>query len=377
MASALVMILWRFLSVVLGVVDQVVGVLLPRAAGKFWADGFGDVERMYRVAAMERKVGLEGAQDIAQVRFGGTTRTKEGHSVRMMSFTSPIAKELPKETREVHVQVVEPKEPRTRPVVVIHLQATGDEGFSQRRTRVAIPLAESGITSMLLQIPFYGARRAKDQRKHFTRTVENFMMCAHGSYTEAAKLAHWVKAEYQPNASIVFTGFSFGGCMATYAASMLVGEPCAVVSCCGPSSPHVVLTGVLRGGNDWRKLTEESGGDQEKAELRVVRVFDEIADMAGQIEDAKKREQSKNGAAYKHHVCVSIAARDDSFVSMSSMKRMHEVQRAMDPSAELSVVAGGHGSTFLRSKTVYVPRILDAIDELHRRIDASVPAMNA
>jgi len=373
------MILWRFLSVVLGVVDQVVGVLLPRAAGKFWADGFGDVERMYRVAAMERKVGLEGAQDIAQVRFGGTTRTKEGHSVRMMSFTSPIAKELPKETREVHVQVVEPKEPRTRPVVVIHLQATGDEGFSQRRTRVALPLADSGVTSMLLQIPFYGARRAKNQRKYFMRTVEDFMMCAHGSYTEAAKLAQWVKAEYQPKASIVFTGFSFGGSMATYAASMLVNEPCAVVSCCGPGSPHALLNGVLSVGNDWRKLTEESGGDQEKAELRVSRIFDEIADMAAQIEDAKKREQSKNGTpAYEHHVCVSIAARDDSFVSMSSLKRMHQVQRAMDPSAELLVVAGGHGSTFLRSKSVYVPRILNAIEELHRRMESCAPpAMNA
>lgn len=41
---------------------------------------------------------------------------------------------------------------------VIHLAATGDEGFSMRKKHIAEPLLERGIASVILQIPFYGKR---------------------------------------------------------------------------------------------------------------------------------------------------------------------------------------------------------------------------
>ena len=42
---------------------------------------------------------------------------------------------------------------------MVHLAATGDEGFSLRREYIAKPLLEKGIASVVLQVPFYGKRR--------------------------------------------------------------------------------------------------------------------------------------------------------------------------------------------------------------------------
>mmetsp|Transcript_7103 Transcript_7103/g.19031 ORF Transcript_7103/g.19031 Transcript_7103/m.19031 type:complete len:379 (+) Transcript_7103:50-1186(+) len=361
---------WLLVSMALALLDYAVALLIPFAPGQFWSRGSGNMERVYMLMRKESDIGLAGFGDIANVRVEKTERMPAGgHLVKTAVFQSPLGNKLPEEAREARIQIVEPRRPRARSVVVIHLQATGDEGFSLRRKYVALPLAEAGVTSILLQIPFYGSRRARGQVKYYSRTLEEYMLCATGAYTEGAMLARWVQRQYSPFASLVFTGFSFGGSMATWAAMLLADTPCALVSCCGPSSPHAVLSGVLRRSLDWRAMANEHDGQHFRAESRVKSVFDDLTDLSARVRVEKARRHANGRAGFVQHVCVSIAARDDGFVPLSEMRRMHRIQLEMDPNAALHVVAGGHASTFLRAQEVYVPYILSAIDELHRRLD--------
>lgn len=86
------------------------------------------------------------------------------------SFISPLdlylSEMMPEKTKTAYFQVILPRTWDSHKVkpICLHLAGTGDHYFWRRRNLIAKPLLkEFGIASILLENPFYGLRKPKDQ----------------------------------------------------------------------------------------------------------------------------------------------------------------------------------------------------------------------
>mmetsp|Transcript_41408 Transcript_41408/g.123698 ORF Transcript_41408/g.123698 Transcript_41408/m.123698 type:complete len:101 (+) Transcript_41408:2498-2800(+) len=78
-----------------------------------------------------------------------------GPSVALMLAASPSF--LPS-----GAQVPDGDRPHPEPSLALMLAATGDQGFS-RRLSLCAPLLRKGVSTMVLESPFYGARKPTGQ----------------------------------------------------------------------------------------------------------------------------------------------------------------------------------------------------------------------
>ena len=184
---------------------------------RLYEDGFGDRDSLMRlvdavghVAREDPLPGLELRWDDA--RTSGSTRERHGR------FASP-AVELPPESRDVHLLWLEPTQQVARPrEVVVLLAATGEEGFFTRR-RFAAPLVASGRAVLLVENPFYGARRPRGQRGPGLRTVRDQFAMNLATVLEGRAIVGWLASEGHPK--IVLSGYSQGGIMAAFVSALV------------------------------------------------------------------------------------------------------------------------------------------------------------
>uniref|UniRef100_H2YPB4 AB hydrolase-1 domain-containing protein n=1 Tax=Ciona savignyi TaxID=51511 RepID=H2YPB4_CIOSA len=117
------------------------------------------------------------------------------------------------------------------------------------------PLLEAGITSVLLENPFYGSRKPKDQWRSGLLHVNDLFVMGSCLILEAQVLLHWLKRNgFGP---LGLTGISMGGHMASLAATNWP-EPVALIPCMSWTSASVVWTeGVLSRAIPWRVLEQE------------------------------------------------------------------------------------------------------------------------
>lgn len=163
-------------------------------------------------------------------------------------FTSPLAQHfpglLPQESEKAYFQVIVPKKwPQTgRKPACLHLAGTGDHHFWRRRNLMAKPLAkEHGIASVLLENPFYGVRKPKNQlRSSLLHVVDLFVMGA-ALILESVVLLNW--CERQGYGPLGITGISMGGHMASLACTAWP-KPLAIVPCLSWSTASCVFTEV-------------------------------------------------------------------------------------------------------------------------------------
>jgi hypothetical protein len=128
---------------------------------------------------------------------------------------------------------------------VIHLPATGDEGFGRRRELFAKPLINKGISSIILQVPFYGKRKYPGQKGAGLLKLEHSAQQSLGTVTEALALVAWLRETKKHKGPISLTGISYGGAMAALA-GCLCPYDIAIVSMVpshGPAPPF--LDGAL------------------------------------------------------------------------------------------------------------------------------------
>ena len=141
---------------------------------RLYEDGFGDRASLERLVEAVRSTQRSDALPEIDVRWG---REERGRRVlgRHARFVSP-APELPEESREVHLLVLEPlggrAEERDPRDVVVLLAMTGEEGYLARR-RFAGPLLEAGLDVVIVENAFYGARRPRGQLGPSLRTVRD------------------------------------------------------------------------------------------------------------------------------------------------------------------------------------------------------------
>eukprot|EP01029_Cantina_marsupialis_P016746 TRINITY_DN3746_c1_g1_i2.p1 TRINITY_DN3746_c1_g1~~TRINITY_DN3746_c1_g1_i2.p1 ORF type:complete len:669 (+),score=172.77 TRINITY_DN3746_c1_g1_i2:227-2008(+) len=147
------------------------------------------------------------------------------------------------------------------PAVVI-LPGTGESGYTRRRASLALPLSEKGITSIILEGPFYGKRRPPKLHGSKLKTVSDLPLLGRATIIEATAVLEWLKKQgYWP---LVVMGVSMGGLHSAMTASV-TGFPVGAVSWLGPPSAAPVFTeGLLSTNCDWRALSCDLGMELEQ-----------------------------------------------------------------------------------------------------------------
>ncbi|KAJ1521080.1 hypothetical protein ONE63_002786 [Megalurothrips usitatus] len=209
-------------------------------------------------------------------------RVLEGH------FHSPLDIHLPDimpdEVKLAHFQIVLPtswKEDNFKPMC-LHLAGTGDHYFWKRRNFMCKPLLkEAGIGGIILESPFYGSRKPKDQVRSNLHNVSDIFVMGGCLMLESLVLFNW--CEQQGLGPLGVTGLSMGGHMASLAATNWP-KPIVLVPCLSWSTASGVFTqGVMSGAIPWDVLESQYFSDDVfRNEIhKMVKIIDDDAFEAG------------------------------------------------------------------------------------------------
>lgn len=266
-----------------------------------------------------------------------------GEASRVLRFLSPFHHLLPDQSTVAEALLLLPPDWSLSTPICVQLAATGDEGFAARRQLVAEPLLRSGIGSVVLENPYYGARRPAKQRRTYLRTVSDLWAMGLSVVAEARALLKWLKDQGFLNLGIV--GVSMGGAMASQAAA-LTPFPLALCSCIAPHcATGVFLEGVLSRYVDFASL----GGERGRTRL------------AEQLDGS---DLSLFPQPRRSDCAIWLAARKDAYVDPASSLRAWEIW----PGSHLRWLNNGHVGTTLFHRNDY----LKGIRESFRRLRLSL-----
>uniref|UniRef100_A0A1A8H8S5 Chromosome 4 open reading frame 29 n=1 Tax=Nothobranchius korthausae TaxID=1143690 RepID=A0A1A8H8S5_9TELE len=163
---------------------------------------------------------------------------------------------LPPEAVKARFQFIVPKRWQKNRPVCIQLAGTGDHFFWRRRTLMARPMVkEAGMGSLLLENPYYGYRKPKDQLRSCLKNVSDLFVMGGALILESTVLLRWLEREgYWP---LGMTGISMGGYMASLAVTNWP-KPIPLIPCLSWSTASSVFTtGVLSKAVNWRQLEKQ------------------------------------------------------------------------------------------------------------------------
>ncbi|XP_042274807.1 protein ABHD18 [Thunnus thynnus] len=163
---------------------------------------------------------------------------------------------LPTEAVKARFQFIVPKRWQKNRPVCIHLAGTGDHFFWRRRTLMARPMIkETGMASLLLENPYYGYRKPKDQLRSSLKNVSDLFVMGGALILESTVLLRWLEREgYWP---LGMTGISMGGYMASLAVTNWP-KPIPLIPCLSWSTASSVFTtGVLSKAVNWTELEKQ------------------------------------------------------------------------------------------------------------------------
>jgi dienelactone hydrolase len=315
---------WRW---VIHPLDLVFAYALPRT--RFFSDGWGDLDIVEREPVFQR---LAEPPDRIALEFTSEQNGPLG-AVRHGRFASPESR-LPACARTARVQLVLPRgSPRG---AILLLAASGDQGFAFR-ARFAAGLVARGLAALLLENPFYGARRPAEQRGGAVRRVSDLVLMAAAAIREGRALLAWLRD--QGFGPLAVSGYSMGGQVAA-----MIGAatpfPVAVAPLAPSASPASVFTrGLLSRWVDLGALAED--GDVGGAHARLRRALARY--------DVRALPKPTGPA-------ILVAADRDGIVPPDEPPLI-----ARHWGAELRWVRGGHVSAALRSGDALRAAIVDAL----------------
>jgi len=238
---------------------------------KFFTRGWGSPENLLKIIRLRKELGN---RETAQSYFGRQTKihlTKEGKEDGCVvidgEFESPMSSILPgllpPESRMAKFQAVLPEkwEGGERPLV-FHFAGTGDHFFWRRKTFMAKPLIkERSIGSIILESPYYGLRKPKEQLRSSLHYVSDLFVMGATLILESQALFRW--AEMQGFGPLCSHGISMGGHMASLAASAW-SKPICLVPCLAWTTASVTFCqGVMADAINWRQLCTQYEGNTE------------------------------------------------------------------------------------------------------------------
>lgn len=291
----------------------------------FFEDGWGHLQTL-RWRSRPAPIDVEWVSD----RRNGTV-LREG------VFRSPNAAHLPPIARAARILLVTPSAQLSGPVVV-HMAATGDEGYRRRHLTLARPLLARGISSVILENPYYGARRPPEQRGAGIRTVAGLLHMGTGAVLEGVALVEWLgRMGFGP---LGVTGVSMGGQMAATVAA-LVDQPIAAVPCLPSHGATVVFCeGLLSRGVVWDAL-----GPTERTARRRLRTILDDTDIRMLPPPVCPR------------ASIVFGARADRYVPPYSTLALHRHW----PGGQMRWFDGGHVRAFVARRRAFVDGIVEAL----------------
>jgi dienelactone hydrolase len=318
---------------------------------RFFCDGWGD-RALCEGMDLDELVRRRG-QRLA-VKLGPLERAYGG-LLREGTFESPEVR-LPACARVGRVKLLLP-EGRPPRGVALHLAASGDQGFALR-LRFAAPLLARGLGALVLENPYYGARKPAGQLGPAVRTVADLHLMAAAAFQEGRALLRWLEDDLRvPLVGV--TGFSMGGHLAAMVGAS-VSFPLAVVPIAATFSPDSVFKeGVLKGVAQLAALCD---GDEREEDARA-RLLELLARFS----------VSRLPAPACPEAAIVVGTAGDGFVPPADMRRT-----AAYWGVELRWIPAGHVTAVLRHQGPMRDAIADAFDRLEaaeasRRRDAKQP----
>uniref|UniRef100_W5K6S9 Abhydrolase domain containing 18 n=1 Tax=Astyanax mexicanus TaxID=7994 RepID=W5K6S9_ASTMX len=231
---------------------------------KLFIQGWGKPEDLKRIFEFRKIIGnRDKCKHLVPRDYPVFTDKVEDHSdckIHNGHFISPLEHlvpgVLPAESVKARFQFIVPKRWRKHRPVCIHLAGTGDHFFWRRRTLMARPMIkEAGMASLLLENPYYGYRKPKDQVRSSLKNVSDLFVMGGALILESAVLLHWLEREgFWP---LGMTGISMGGHMASLAVTNWP-KPIPLIPCLSwTTASNVFTTGVLSKAVNWRQLEKQ------------------------------------------------------------------------------------------------------------------------
>lgn len=261
---------------------------------KFFTKGWGNPENLRRIFEFRKVVAnREACYNLIPSNYPvNITKDEEWSDCHVLEghFQSPFDYHLPgimpEETKTAHFQMILPKKWTSHKIkpICLHLAGTGDHFFWRRRNLIAKPLLkESGIGSILLENPFYGLRKPKDQVRSSLHNVSDIFIMGGCLILESIVLLNWCEQHgYSP---LGLTGLSMGGHMASLAATNWP-KPIVLVPCLSWSTASPVFTeGVMSASINWALLENQYFSNEiyQNDLAKMVKVIDQDdAFLAGQ-----------------------------------------------------------------------------------------------
>lgn len=373
----------------LGLLDQlgsVVHIFLGKSIPKFFSAGWGDVEEAFKSQdkLLER---LEKHQmgylysDI-NINWGKPTVQDDVIVVSEGRFTSPLADRLPPVAKKCQVFLVNPARTSTSEplkTVVIMLPATG-EMSKRARLSMARELARGhGWSSVIVTAPFYGLRKPTDQNRFFISNVKDFLLQSQAIMEETVTLVSYFQQQ-SDFTKVCVTGFSWGGAMASGAASIAMlagcdGSRLALVPYVGCPSPAAITEGVLNRYLNVESLQEFSNGTMIDAEnsLRLILTDVNISTFIDMMIDKRRqRAQQSNNSETKHLYLGAlkvVAMQHDHIIPYKwATDLVHQLSRLCSVASTTQFptqwLPGGHAMAALVKNRMQAAAIVEAVQAL-------------
>lgn len=308
--------------------------------GKLFGGGFGDRRKLARIvdaiASYRRAMPIEEIRPIFHDE-------KEKLGVRRLrgTFISPLARELPEESRLAHVELLVPrgKSSSEGPIVVL-LAATSEEGYRRRRL-FSLPLLQRGISVLSLENPYYGHRRPAGQHGPFVATFADQFTMNFATVVEGRSLLGWLHREGRTR--IVASGFSQGGMMAAFAV-VTSPFPVGIVPCAAGLTAHgIFLDAALSKAFAWHRLADDAGSPEEARAL-VERALDPVS-------------LGLHPPPLRPELAIVLGAAHDGFVPKRDVEALHRHWTG----SELRWIPAGHVTSAAWHHGAHRGAIVDAL----------------
>ena len=245
------------------------------------------------------------------------------------TFPSP-ANHLPAAARTAGVRMVVPPVANGR--LVVMMAAWNDHGY-RTRSGLAAPLAKAGVTTLMLENPYYGTRRPWDDPP--IRTVADFAIMGRAAIDEGMALLAHFGADYE----VGVAGYSMGGNIAALTGAMM-DRRVAIAALAASHSPGPVWAdGIIRHMVDWDAL----GGGDPRARLRTELARATVLDLPASAHTA---------------TAVIVGGSRDGYIPRAAVEALH----AHWPGSELRWLPAGHATMIWRQKDALVEAILASLD---------------
>ncbi len=242
--------------------------------------------------------------------------------------------DVPHAARTATVRLIQPVGGSGR--LCLLMAAWNDHGYDTRQ-HLADELIRRGVSSLILEIPYYGSRRIVADDEQPIPTVADFARMGLGAVNEGRALLQHFRNDYTMGVS----GYSMGGNIGALVGAT-AGFPVAMAPLAASYSPGpVFLDGVISNGIQWQAL----GGDNQRDGLRFALTAASVLRLPV---------PSWSRAA------VLVAARSDGFIPARAVRELHQHWTG----SELRWRRGGHATLLWHQRAALADAITDSFDRL-------------